>query len=100
MKLKFFSTIFVLGLLFMCTTSFTAEARSFFSFSVGGAVAAPPVYETHVVERHYPSYVYVPGPYYGPVAAHVVPGSACRQVVVYQRPVVRQTGFSFSFFGR
>lgn len=103
MKNKWFASVLALGVVLMCATSFTAEARSFFSINVGGIVAPPPP-PVYVVEQYYPapSVVYAPGPYYAPApvvyAPHVIPGSAyMRPVAVYPRPV-RAASFSFGFF--
>lgn len=100
MKNKLFASALVFGMLFMCLTSVTAEARSFFSVNIGGLVAAPPPPPVYVVEQYYPAYVYAPGPYCGP--ARIIPGGAyAREVVVYPRPVVRPASFSWGFgFGR
>lgn len=102
MKNKVFALGFALGLVLMCATSFTAEARSFFSINVGGIVAPPP--PVYVVEQYYPApaVVYAPGPYYAPApvvySSHIIPGSAyMRPVPVYTRPV-RAASFSFGFF--
>lgn len=109
MKNKLLSIGLALGLLAVCASTATAEARTCFSLNLGGFFA-PPVTERYVVEHYSPYYVAPPPVYVYPETCaptyYIAPRPVCRPVYrqVYiapqPRPCVPYGGASFHWNSR